>query len=192
MVLPAALEPEPHTLGDGTQIVIRPIHPDDADELQNIFMRLSQESIYLRFLSFKKELSVEEAIQLATVDYTRRMAFVATMLENGKEIVVGVSRYALLDIAHPKTAEAAVVVGDEFQGRGIGKILLRRLVMYARKKGVRHLRGNLQVGNDRMLYLIQKSGLHHKQRFVDGIWQVNIDIALPKEKHEQLANEHSG
>ena len=192
MVLPAALEPEPYTLGDGTQIVIRPIHPDDADELQNIFMRLSQESIYLRFLSFKKELSVEEAIQLATVDYTRRMAFVATMLENGKEIVVGVSRYALLDIAHPKTAEAAVVVGDEFQGRGIGKLLLRRLVMYARAKGIRHLRGNLQVGNDRMLYLIQKSGLHHKQRFVDGIWQVNIDIALPKEKHEQLANEHPG
>ena len=76
------LNPETVTLKDGTQVIIRPIHPDDADDLQATFQRLSMESIYLRFLSFKKELPDEEARYLATVDYTSRMAFVAIASEN--------------------------------------------------------------------------------------------------------------
>ena len=50
----ASLDPEPVTLKDGTQVIIRPIQPDDAEDLQATFQRLSMESIYLRFLSFKK------------------------------------------------------------------------------------------------------------------------------------------
>lgn len=173
-----SLELEPVTLKDGTQIVIRPIHPDDADDLQATFQRLSMESIYLRFLSFKKVLSDEEAQFLATVDYTSRMAFVAICKENDRDIVVGVSRYAMLDADHPEIAESAVVVADEYQGRGLGKLLLWRLVNYARAKGIRYLRGNLQIGNNRMLELVKRSGLPHQTRFADGIWEVNIDIGL--------------
>ncbi|NJD59526.1 MAG: hypothetical protein C3F13_01825 [Anaerolineales bacterium] len=176
------LTPDTVKLVDGTTITIRPIHPDDADDLQNTFMRLSTQSIYLRFLSYKKVLANEEALRLATVDYNTQMAFVATMLENDREIVVGVSRYALLDKVHPKTAESAVIVGDEFQGRGIGKLLLWKLVDYAKAKGFNHLRGNLDMGNTRMLDLIKRSGLPHKQRYVDGIWEVNIDIRAPRKE----------
>jgi acetyltransferase len=172
-----SLTPETVLLADGGTITIRPIHPNDADDLQNTFMRLSTQSIYLRFLSFKKALTDEEALRLATVDYNTQMAFVATMNENGHEIVVGVSRYALLDKVHPKTAESAVIVGDEFQGRGIGKLLLWKLVNYAKAKGFDHLRGNLDMGNTRMLDLIKRSGLPHHQRYVDGIWEVNIEIS---------------
>jgi len=168
------------TLTDGTPIIIRPIRPDDAEDLQDSFQRLSMQSIYLRFLSFKKELTDEEARYLATLDYTTRMAFVATCKENGKEIVVGVARYALIDTGHPEIAEAAVVVDDKYQGRGIGKLLLWRLVRYARAKGIHSLRGNLQIGNDRMLDLVRRSGLPHQQRYVDGIWEVTIDLELPK------------
>ena len=173
---PDSHEPESITLADGTQIVIRPIQPDDAEDLQAAFQRLSMESIYLRFLSFKKVLTDEEAHQLATLDYITRMAFVATCLENGKDIVMGVARYALLDTDDPEMAEAAVVVEDKYQGRGIGKLLLWRLVHYARAKGIHFLRGNLQIGNDRMLTLVQRSGLSHQQRYVDGIWEVTIDL----------------
>ena len=176
------LNSESIALADGTRIIIRPIRSGDADDLQAAFQRLSMESIYLRFLSFKKELSDEEAHQLTTLDYTTRMAFVATCMENDKEIVMGVARYALLDTGHPGLAEAAVVVADEFQGRGIGKMLLRRLVTYARARGIHFLRGNLQIGNDRMLTLVQRSGLPHQQRYVDGIWEVTIDLELPNHK----------
>lgn len=184
MLSPATALPEPEslTLKDGTQVVIRPIRPDDADDLQVTFQRLSIESIYLRFLSFKKELPDEEARYLATVDYTSRMAYVAICKENDRDIVVGVARYAMLDTGHPEIAESAVVVADEYQGRGIGKLLLWRLVTYARAMGIHSLRGNLQVGNNRMLDLVQRSGLPHQTRFVDGIWEVTIDLGLPDEE----------
>ena len=177
-----SLDLEPFTLKDGTQIVIRPIQPDDADDLQATFQRLSMESIYLRFLSFKKELPDEEARYLASVDYTSRMAFVAICNEDDQDIVAGVSRYAMLDTGHPEIAESAVVVADEYQGRGLGKLLLWRLVNYARAKGIHFLRGNLQIGNNRMLDLVRRSGLPHQTRYVDGIWEVNIDISLPEEE----------
>ena len=174
-----SLNSESLTLSDGTPIVIRPIHPDDAGDLQSAFMRLSTESIYLRFLSYKKELSDEEARRLASVDYIKQMAFVATCKEDGLDIVVGVSRYAMLDTGHPEIAEAAVVVNDEYQGHGIGRRLLWRLVNYARAKGIHFLRGNLQIGNDRMLTLVKRSGLPHETCYVEGIWEVTIDLELP-------------
>jgi acetyltransferase len=177
------LDPEAVTLKDGTPVIIRPIRPEDADHLQDTFDHLSMATIYLRFLSFKKELPDEEARYLATVDYDSRMAFVALCQKNGRDIIIGVARYALLDIEHPKMAESAVVVQDEYQHRGLGKILLRKLVLYAHSKGIHHLRGNLQVGNNRMLDLVKNSGLAYKTRFVDGIWQVDIDVARLKENH---------
>ena len=177
----ASLEPESHILKDGTRVVIRPILPEDADDLQATFKRLSVESIYLRFHSFKKELPDQEAHDLATLDYTTRMAFVAICYENGQELVVGVARYALLDLAKPDMAESAVVVADEYQNRGIGKLLLRRLVTYARAKGIGQLRGNLQVGNTRMLDLVRRSGLPNKTRYVEGIWEATIDLGVSDE-----------
>lgn len=176
------LDSETVILKDGTQIIIRPIQPDDADDLQDTFQRLSMESIYLRFLSIKKELPDEEARYLASVDYTSRMAFVAICKEDDQDIVVGVSRYAMLDTGHPEMAESAVVVADEYQGRGLGKLLLWRLVNYARAKGIHFLRGNLQIGNNRMLDLVRRSGLPNQTRYVDGIWEVNIDMSLPEEE----------
>jgi acetyltransferase len=177
------LDPESVALKDGTPVIIRPICPEDADHLQDTFDHLSMETIYLRFLSFKKELPDEEARYLATVDYDKRMAFVGVCLKNGRDIVIGVARYALLDTKHPKIAESAVVVQDEYQGRGLGKLLLRRLVLYAYAKGIHHLRGNLQVGNNRMLDLVKHSGLPYKTHFVDGIWQVDIDLSRIKGGH---------
>lgn len=175
----ASLDPETVILKDNRQAVIRPIRPDDADDLQDTFQRLSIQSIYLRFLSFKKELTDEEAKQLATVDYESRMAFVAICQEDSHESVVGVARYATLDPEHPETAEAAVVVADKYQGLGLGKQLLLRLVIFARAKGIQCMRGNLQVGNDRMLLLVKRSGLPNQTHFVNGVWEVTIDLRLP-------------
>ncbi len=180
---PASLEAETYTLNDGTQVVIRPIVPEDAEHLQDTFDHLSMETIYLRFLSFKKELPDEEARVLATVDYSSRMAFVAVCQKNQRDIVVGVSRYAMLNTSQPETAESAVVVQDEYQGKGIGKLLLWRLVNYARGKGIHFLRGNLQMGNTRMLDLVKRSGLPYKQRYAEGVWEVSIDLGVTDEEN---------
>ncbi len=176
MLPPESLEPEAVTLKDGTVAIIRPIRADDADHLQDTFNHLSIETIYQRFLSFKKELLDEEARQLATVDYTSRMAFVATCQKNRRDIVIGVARYALPDPGRPEVAESAVVVQDEYQDRGLGKMLLRRLVRYAHAKGIQQLRGFMQVGNNRMLELVKRSGLPYKTRYAEGMWEVDIDL----------------
>ncbi len=177
----ASLHPENFTLKDGTRVTIRPIQADDADHLKDTFDHLSMETIYLRFLSFKKELPDEEARYLATVDYTTRMAFVAVCQKNERDIVVGVARYALVDSDKDKIAESAVVVQDEYQGRGIGTLLLRRLLIYAKAKGIHHLRGFMQLGNNRMVDLVKNSGLPYKTRFVDGVWEVNVDLGATEE-----------
>jgi acetyltransferase len=176
MTSSASLEQEFVTLKDGLPVVIRPIQPQDAAHLQDTFDHLSMETIYLRFLSIKKELPDKEARYLATLDYTSRMAFVALCKKNERDIIIGVARYALLDPAHPEIAESAVVVQDEYQQRGLGKLLLKRLVEYAYAKGIQHLRGNLQVGNNRMLDLVKRSGLPYKARYVEGLWEVDIDL----------------
>ena len=74
-----------------------------------------------------------------------------------------------------------------FSLAGIGKLLLRRLVIYARARGIHFLRGNLQLGNDRMLELVRRSGLPYKTRYADGIWEVTIDLAPVSDEEWNLA-----
>lgn len=174
--IPPLPPPEDITLPDGSQVIIRPIQPEDASLLQTTFGLLSPQSVYFRFMSHKKVLTDEEAKHFADVDYRTHMAFVAVGEENGQALILGVARYALLDPAQPNLAEAAVVVGDEYQQRGIGKVLLWRLVQYARRQGIRYLRGVILLENQRMVELVKKGGLPYQQRFVDGHHQITIDI----------------
>lgn len=176
------LTPQTFKLKDGTEITIRSSCPDDADDLQSTFLQLSTHSVYLRFLAFKKELSAEEARRLANVDHTSQLVLVAICKVNDQNTLVGLADYAILDPKHPEIAEAAVIVRDEYQGRGLGKLLLRCLVEVARLKGIRQIRSHLHVSNDRMLAILQKSGLPYRQRFVDGLWELTTDIGFADQK----------
>jgi len=167
--------PETVLLEDGMQAIIRPIRPEDAYYLQAGFLRLSEQSIYFRFLTHKKELTDEEALEFARVDYTTRMAFVATCEEGGEQVVVGVARYVQLPEA-PEIAEAAVIVGDDYQGRGIGWHLMNHLVAYARLQGLRYLRGVINVENSLMVNYIQRSGYAFEQHFKDGAWEITVAV----------------
>lgn len=168
--------PEQITLPDGLHVIIRPIQPEDADDLQDTFLRLSAQSIYFRFMSHKKVLTDEEARRFANLDYQTQMAFVAICEEDGESIVVGVARYALLDPTQPDLAESAVVVSDQYHNRGIGSLLLERLVHYARMRGIRYLRGVILLENQVMVNMINKGGIPSQKRFVDGHWELTVDI----------------
>jgi len=174
--VPNLPSPEEVTLPDGSHIIIRPIQPEDAEGLHVTFGMLSAQSIYFRFMSHKKMLTDAEAEHFANVDYHTQMAFVAVEEKNGTPLILGVSRYALLDPAQPDLAESAVVVGDEYQNRGIGKVLLWHLVNYARTQGIRYLRGIILIENQRMLELVKKGGLSSTKRYVDGNWEITVDI----------------
>jgi len=165
------------TLKDGVEVTIRPIEPEDAVLLKAGFLRLSQESIYYRFMSDKRYLSDEEALRFASVDYQTRMAFIATTLDDGEEYLAGVARYEILLPSHPDTAEAAIVVSDSFQRRGLGRMLMKRLLDYAHAQGVRYLRAEILIDNHRILKLIESGGLPYEKRYNEGTWEVIVDIS---------------
>jgi GNAT superfamily N-acetyltransferase len=174
----ALRQPFPVTLADGQTVVIRPIRPDDAARLQAFHARLSPESIYLRWLSAHPVLSEAEARALSDVDYARRMAFVAVCRPagDGEERIVGVARYGVTP-ERADEAEAAVVVEDSYQSRGLGSALLKRLVQYSAAQGVRAWVAEINAENARMLRFIQRVALPATRRLEGGAWQVRIDIS---------------
>lgn len=173
---PQLPQPEVIALKDGTLVTIRPIQPEDAVILKSGFLRLSQESIYYRFMSDKRHLSDEEAHRFASVDYQTRMAFIATALEDEEEYLAGVARYEVLLPTRPDTAEAAIVVSDSFQRRGLGRMLMKQLLDYAYKQGISYLRAEIMIDNHRILKLIESGGLPYEKRYNDGTWEILVDI----------------
>ena len=164
-------------LRDGTPVTIRPIRPDDAPKLQSGFLRLSPQSVYLRFLDSFKELSDEQAHAFSTLDYQTRMALVAETREGETANLIGVARYALIDPEQPGTAESAIVVLDEYQKRGLGSIMLRLLVKYAIEHGVETFLATVHLSNTAILRFIQRSGFPFEKKMLEpGVWEIRIHV----------------
>jgi RimJ/RimL family protein N-acetyltransferase len=121
-------------LRTGREVTIRPIRPDDGPHLRAAYMHLSAESQYRRFMTIKPELSEADTRYLVDVDGHDHCALVATPAGNPYRIL-GVARFVRLP-EDPLTAEFAVVVGDPWQGEGLGTELLERLSDLAVEHGV--------------------------------------------------------
>ena len=164
-------------LEDGTLVCIRPIRPDDAPRLQESFKLLSPQSIYMRFHEAFSELSDCQAEYFANVDYKRRMAFVGTIQQDGTEELIGVARYDLLEHSTEEVAECAVVVRDDYQGLGLGMILMSQLVLYARQQGVTYFIGTVHMGNKRVMNFVKRSKLPYTREMVEpGVWEIRIRL----------------
>lgn len=134
-----------HALPDGTQILIRPIEATDKLRLSVALGRLSQETIHRRFLAAKPRLSTAELRYLTEIDGHDHIALVATLPED-PESIVAVARCVRLPDA-PDTAEFAIVVGDQLQGRGVGSLLARELALAARSAGIRRFSATMAEEN---------------------------------------------
>jgi acetyltransferase len=176
-------------LRDGTTATIRPIRPDDAPRLQAGFARLSQETIFFRFMSYVTRLADEEAQRLATVDYDQHMALVASIQEQGEERLIGVARYAKLpkdlDQSTPDTAELAVIVADDYQGRGLGTMLLERLIAYAQAHGVRKVVGTVHQSNLKMLQILRTKLPYPVDEDYVGKGEISITVDLTEKGSAQ-------
>jgi RimJ/RimL family protein N-acetyltransferase len=122
-------------LDNGTEVVIRPVRPDDKTLLADGMEHLSRESVYQRFLAPKGPLSETELRYLTEVDFTDHVAYVAVRPE-APGVLVGVARWVRLR-DDPEVAEIAFVVADDLQRQGLGTILAETLAAAARERGVR-------------------------------------------------------
>lgn len=160
----------------GESITIRPIRPDDAPRLQASFTQMSSETIYDRFMGYKKALPDDEARDLASLDYDSHMALVATRFDRQEgESIIGVARYYVL--AHePDCAEFAIVVSDPYQRQGLGTHLMTRLMEYGQVHGIRTFIGYAHGENYGLLRFVQRSGLPIERTLKDGLWEVRIRL----------------
>jgi acetyltransferase len=152
-------------LADGSPVTLRAIRPEDADMEQEFVRNLSQNSRYFRFMNTVRELTPGMLIRFTQIDYDREMAFVAVREEGGREIEVGVARY----ITNPdaQTCEFALVVADAWQGKGLGRRMLERLIEVARWRKLRTMEGHILTGNQSMLALCKKLGFEISDRRED-------------------------
>ncbi|MFB9156141.1 bifunctional acetate--CoA ligase family protein/GNAT family N-acetyltransferase [Chromobacterium violaceum] len=143
-------------LHDGTPVMIRPIRPEDADMQQAFVRNLSEESRYNRYLSSIKQLSQSMLVRFTQLDYDREMALAMTRDGEGGEEMLAVARF----ITDPdnEACEFALEVADDWQGRGIGTLLMQALFDAAREQGLKLMRGEVLAGNKGMLKLMHKLG----------------------------------
>jgi GNAT superfamily N-acetyltransferase len=150
------------TLFDGTPVTIRPIRAEDAGMEQEFIRHLSADSRYFRFMGTLNELPPKKLKFFTEIDYDRHMAFVATILQEGKEIEIGVVRYVATD--KPDTCEFAVTVDDAWQKSGIAGLLMIALINAAREHGFKVMEGLVLPSNSRMIKFARQLGfeVHHE------------------------------
>ncbi|HXK56700.1 MAG TPA: GNAT family N-acetyltransferase, partial [Gammaproteobacteria bacterium] len=139
-------------LGDGRTLLLRPILPEDEPSLQKAFAKLTPEEIRLRFFVPLKTLSHVTAARFTQIDYDREMALILTEKGiPGKTEIYGVVRI----IADPdnERAEYAIVVRHDVTAMGLGVLLMRRIIDYARGRGIREIHGDVLRENKTMLKL---------------------------------------
>lgn len=145
-------------LSDGSNIVIRPIRPEDA-ELEQAFVRaLSEESRYFRFMNSIQELSPAMLVRFTQIDYSREIALLAIKESHDhkaehKEIEVGVARYAINPDG--ESCEFAIVIADNMHGKGLGSKLMTVLMDAARERGLKVMQGEVLSQNTHMLKLMK-------------------------------------
>ena len=143
-------------LPDGTDLVIRPIRPEDAHMEQSFVRGLSEQSKYFRFMQAIKELTPEMLVRFTQIDYDREMALIGVVEQSDGDVQVGVARY----MSRPggEACEFAIVVADAWRNRGIGARLMRALLQNARDRGFRVMEGEVLTANARMLALMHSLG----------------------------------
>jgi GNAT superfamily N-acetyltransferase len=150
-----------HHLIAGQAVTIRPIQISDTGLEADFIRRLSPRTKHFRFLGGVRELSPHELSSLCKVDGKYSMAYVATIMQRGQELEIGVARYA--PDKSPDVREIALTVADEWQNRGLELTLMKPLIESARSCGVRRLYSVEFSDNDAMRTLAQELGMSARQ-----------------------------
>jgi acetyltransferase len=149
-------------LVDGTPITIRPICPEDEPLMVALHEKLSERSVYFRWLhllQLSQRIAHERLIGVCFIDYDREMALVADYHnpQNGQHEIIGVGR--LIKTSGADEAEFALLVADQFQRQGVGTELLRRLIQFARDERLQRLTGDILLENQGMQAVCKKLGM---------------------------------
>jgi GNAT superfamily N-acetyltransferase len=176
-----AVATESHVvLRDGSRVLIRPLRADDRQRLRAHLEQLSRHSRYLRYHAAMPRVSERLVDYMTAVDQCDHVALVAVDEDRAGQPVIGEARYVRMPTC-PEVAEAAITVADEYQGRGLGTLLLGVLGQRARSCGVSQFRSYVLGSNRAMLELLDELGaVRHLES--DDVFVV--DVAIPDDPRD--------
>lgn len=145
------------TLRDGTAVTLRYARPADEAMIRATFATLTPETVYSRFFMVKRTLTRADIARVTHCDDGRTVALLALAQDGAGERLAGGGSYTMTEKGD---AELAFLIHQDFQGRGLGTMLLRHLAAIARAHGVRRMRALVLSGNAAMLAVFRDSGLH--------------------------------
>jgi len=158
----------------GLSLLLRPVKLSDEPLLKDFFNFLSDQSLFRRFISVRKDMPHERLQEFVVIDYTREMVILATIREGEGEVerVVGVGQYGINETNH--TAEVSLVVRDEDQNKGAGTEILSYLTYLAKREGLYGFTAEVLVENKPMLRLFEKAGFDIQKRSGQGVYELQM------------------
>jgi acetyltransferase len=159
----------------GLRVLIRPIKPEDAPLLVELFGTMSKKSIYYRFFSPLRSLPPSMLVKFTQIDYDREIALVAVERGQDEERILAVTR-AIRDPGG-QNAEFALAVGDPWQKKGLGTKLLQKCIEVAAEQGIKSLYGRVLSDNNEMLALAERLGFKLSRSREADEYLVTLDLA---------------
>jgi GNAT superfamily N-acetyltransferase len=161
------------TLRNGQRIEIRALRPEDRDNFVAAVSRVGTQSLYRRFFAVRRHFTEDETSFYLNVDFRNHVALVAIVEESGRPTIVAGGRYI---VVKPGRAEVAFTVLDQYQGRGIGAVLLRHLAAIAKDAGLKKLIADVLPENGAMLKVFRRSGFPCSEKRETG--SINVELEL--------------
>jgi acyl-CoA hydrolase/RimJ/RimL family protein N-acetyltransferase len=160
------------TTKSGLTVLLRPVKISDEPLLKDLFYSLSDQSLYQRFISVRKDMPHARLQEFVIIDYTKQMSILAVIQEEEKEVAIGLGQYLISNEGH--TAEVAFAVRDDYQGKGVGTELLSYLTYLGKRSGLLGFTAEVLQENQKMLHLFEKMGFDIKRRGSEGTYQLKM------------------
>ena len=162
-------------LRDGEKVLIRPLKPDHAALYPDFLAEVSADDLRLRFFVLMREVSHDLIDKLIHYDPKRAMAFIAISEASGE--MLGVVR--LHDDVRGNGAEFAILLRSHLKGHGLGWLLMKHMIAYAREKGLRTVHGQVLDENATMLQMCSELGFHVADDDEPGVKRVTLSLDQP-------------
>jgi acyl-CoA hydrolase/RimJ/RimL family protein N-acetyltransferase len=161
-------------LSDGTLLNFRPIHPTDEPRMRDLFYKLSEATIYYRFMSHQTRVSRRQIQEFVYIDHRNDVTIVGTLPATDGEEMIAVGSYYL----DQKTnmAEVAFVVSDKWQNHGIGTFLLKHLMRSARRNGIRGFTAEVLTVNKSMQAVVNKANCKIKSKLNGNVYSYEMEF----------------
>ncbi|MCP5365699.1 MAG: GNAT family N-acetyltransferase [Hyphomicrobiales bacterium] len=175
-----AIKPYPQELEEeiavnGEKVTLRPIRPEDAPQHTEFFARLTPEDVRYRFFRMLRRLAQSELSRFTQIDYDREMAFIATRNdEQGRPETLGVVR--VVTDPDKLRAEFAILLRSDLKRRGLGRLLMEKMIRYCRKVGISELESQVLQENQGMRALARRVGFEERPSDDEDMVEVWLDL----------------